>query len=231
MNLNYFTNIPFASNDPSIDQPNMQTNTNSISAWVDVDHYGFKNASNLGGLHTQVTMPVLGAIPARLLSTSGILYTKNVPVYTATPQSANTLFYTAGTSAKEYQITRTINNNTQFNLFSTQTAYQATANAEFKGGWTFLPGGMLLMYGTVTNLVAPFTVPVTVPFPIEFTVNPYSITATVTKRFNPVLSIDSVIQIVDGSVSTTNFQVVFGTSALVSGNLQVVSFSWMAIGT
>lgn len=234
MNLNYFTNIPFASNDPSIDQPNMQTNTNSISAWVDVDHYGFKNASNLGGLHTQVTMPVLGAIPARLLSTSAILYTKNVSVYSPTPpnsQSSNNLFFTAGTSAKEYQLTRAINNNTQFNLFGVNTVGYAAPTApvtSLNGGWTFLPGGLLLQYGFCNNTLSPTGQLLNVVFPIQFTVNPYSITLSITRRASN--SPFPIIATVDGTVNTTGFQA--STTAAFTGIDEMSpSFSWMAIGT
>lgn len=231
MNLNYFTNIPFASNDPSIDQPNMQTNTNSISAWVDIDHYGFKDAQNLGGLHTQVTMPVLAGLPARLLSTSAILYTKNVPVYTATPQSSNNLFFTAGTSAKEYQLTRAINNNTQFNLFGVNTVGYATPTApvtSLNGGWTFLPGGLLLQYG-FCNYAPTFTGNLfNVVFPIEFTVNPYSITTSVTGITN---SASPTISVIDGTVTTTGFTVRLRLFDLPGLNPASNSFSWMAIGT
>ncbi len=55
----YNNNIPFASNNPSTDQPNMQTNTNSISALIGVDHVGFNSsgsgAGGNGGHHLQVT--------------------------------------------------------------------------------------------------------------------------------------------------------------------------------
>ena len=229
MNLNYFTNIPFASNDPSIDQPNMQTNTNSISAWVDVDHYGFKNASNLGGLHTQVTMPVLSVIPTRLLSNSGILYTKSVSVYTATPQSANSLFYTAGTSTKEYQLTRTINNNTQFDLFSTNTIYNTSGVTSQRGGWTFLPGGMLLMYSTCSITMASAAgINFAVVFPIEFTTAPYSITATPTRN-STLGTPQPTLSIIDGTVSTTGFSASIVNMSGSTG-ISTISISWMAIG-
>jgi hypothetical protein len=207
----------------------MQTNTNSISAWIDVDHYGFKNAQNLGGLHAQVTMPVLGAIPARLLSTSGILYTKNVPVYTATPQSANSLFYTAGASAKEYQLTRTINNNTQFNLFATNTIYNTSGITSQRGGWTFLAGGMLLMYSTCSiTFGGGFGQNFAVIFPIEFTLAPYSITLTATR--NSVLGTPQPIAcIIDGTVTTTGFSVSIINNGSVTG-VSTISVSWMAIG-
>ncbi len=237
MNLNYFTNIPFASNDPSVDQPNMQTNTNSINSWVDVDHYGFRNASNLGGLHSQVTMPIQGAIPARLLSTSGILYTKNVTVYNPSgppaPQTANTLFYTPGTSTKEYQLTRTINNNTQFALFGQNVVGYTPAVAPVtsqNGGWTFLPGGLILQYGFCNiTMPSPTAALFDVVFPIEFSVgtNPYSITLSATRRATN--SPFPVIATVDGTVTSTGFQISMQSSATGTGDASN-SIAWMAIG-
>lgn len=231
MNLNYFTNIPFASNDPSIDQPNMQTNTNSISAWVDVDHYGFKDASNLGGLHTQVTMPTLAGLPVRLLSNSGILYTKSLAVYPPDPQTSNNLFYTAGTSTKEYQLTRCINNNTQFNLFGVNTVGYAAPTApvtSLNGGWTFLPGGLLLQYGFCNYAPTSTGLTLNVVFPIEFTFNPYSITTSVTRISTGAVP---TIAIRDGSVTTTGFTAFLNLYNLPGATNASNSFAWMAIGT
>jgi hypothetical protein len=64
MTFSYFPNVPNGPNDPADDQPQMQTNTVSISSLISVDHVGF-NAPN-GGLHKQVTMknqspPALGS--------------------------------------------------------------------------------------------------------------------------------------------------------------------------
>jgi hypothetical protein len=46
MSFNYFPNIPFAQNNPSNDQPNMETNTNSISNLISVNHVGFNMTSS-----------------------------------------------------------------------------------------------------------------------------------------------------------------------------------------
>jgi hypothetical protein len=50
----YINGIPAAANNPSTDQPNMLTNTNSIPELIAVDHVSF-NATN-GGTHLQVTL-------------------------------------------------------------------------------------------------------------------------------------------------------------------------------
>ena len=55
MSFPYTRGIPNPPVDPSVDAPNMQTNTNSIDDWTSVDHIGFNQS--LGGQHSQVTLP------------------------------------------------------------------------------------------------------------------------------------------------------------------------------
>lgn len=57
MSFTYNLNIPNPPNPPSVDVPNMQTNTNSINNWVQVDHVGF--AGTTSGQHNHVTFPVV----------------------------------------------------------------------------------------------------------------------------------------------------------------------------
>jgi hypothetical protein len=57
-NFTYVNIVPASGDNPSVDQPNMLTNTTSVNAWVAQDHYGFNTAgptNNFGGLHQQVT--------------------------------------------------------------------------------------------------------------------------------------------------------------------------------
>lgn len=53
-NFTYSRDIPFEDNNPSEDQPNMKTNTNSNDSIFNVDHFSFNN--NKGGSHKQVTL-------------------------------------------------------------------------------------------------------------------------------------------------------------------------------
>jgi hypothetical protein len=55
MSFPYTVGVPNPPNDPSEDVSAMQTNTNSINSWADIDHIGFNNA--LGGQHLKVTLP------------------------------------------------------------------------------------------------------------------------------------------------------------------------------
>ncbi len=55
MTLSYNLNIPDSANNPSVDQPKMQTNTNSISTIWGQDHYTF--AETNFGQHRYVRLP------------------------------------------------------------------------------------------------------------------------------------------------------------------------------
>jgi hypothetical protein len=55
MSIPYNLNIPASGNNPSNDQPDMQTNTNSINTLVAIDHYTFSD--NPAGTHKQITFP------------------------------------------------------------------------------------------------------------------------------------------------------------------------------
>ena len=52
MSFSYTTGVPNPPNNPSVDVTPMQTNTNSISSLISVDHVGFNIAN--GGTHKQV---------------------------------------------------------------------------------------------------------------------------------------------------------------------------------
>ena len=65
----YTDNIPDGPNNPSQDQPNMKTNTNSIDQLLAVDHFSFNDGN--GGLHKQVNL-VTEASPA--LQGNSVIY-------------------------------------------------------------------------------------------------------------------------------------------------------------
>ena len=75
MSFTYNLNIPFAPNNPSADQPLMETNTNSINNLLAVDHVSFNTLG--GGQHLQVTfnsenVPGVQTDPTSVLYTAGI---------------------------------------------------------------------------------------------------------------------------------------------------------------
>lgn len=63
-NFVYTTNIPFASHNPSADQPIMQVNTNSIDEILAVDHYSF-NTGN-GGYHKTIRQVFVASDPVAI---------------------------------------------------------------------------------------------------------------------------------------------------------------------
>lgn len=54
MSFTYNDSVPNPPNQPSVDVPKMQTNTNSIRSWVNVDHVDFEGPN--AGTHKQVTL-------------------------------------------------------------------------------------------------------------------------------------------------------------------------------
>lgn len=69
--IGYNLNIPAANNNPSQDQPKMQTNTNAINTLISLDHFTF--ADNAAGRHKQVSLANESA-PGIPTNTNGVLY-------------------------------------------------------------------------------------------------------------------------------------------------------------
>lgn len=154
-NYTYKRDIPDGPNNPSVDQPNMKINTNSIDSIIAEDHYSF--GVNDGGLHKQVRMPILLAQPGSLPADGGTLYVKDAE--TTSGVNRGQLFYSTdnvGAATNEFQLTRAIT--AHFATFGTNTPYQNPVgpglpnanNPIINGGWTFLPGGLIMFYGFAT---------------------------------------------------------------------------------
>lgn len=80
MNFNYTTGIPAAADNPSDDQPLMQTNNDSNSGIWNIDHFGFLNP--LGGWHKNIRLPQISGntdpTPVVSPANAGQLYTKTI---------------------------------------------------------------------------------------------------------------------------------------------------------
>lgn len=61
MSFTYTRDIPFENNNPSNDQPNMKTNTNSIDNLLQIDHVSFNQVTS--GQHLHVTFPTSQSVP------------------------------------------------------------------------------------------------------------------------------------------------------------------------
>lgn len=193
----YNSNIPNPPNRPSSDVPLMQTNTNSISALINIDHYGFNN--NLGGYHSQVQMPVQSPFTGVL--GNGTLYTQSIKNSSAGNEA--TLFYTPGPTGNAYQLTRTITGS--YALFADFTNNYGGSGTAYTGGWTYLPGGLLFQYGFYNAGAGGIGSKTgSINFPVAFLNPPFVVNATLT-----ILAQSSSIHqlsILNGSLTTNLFK-------------------------
>lgn len=186
-NYSYYVDRPDANNNPSLDQPDMKVNTNSISSLISEDHIGFNQ--NNGGLHKQVRMPIQATIPSGTISNSGTTYVK-------TANGSAQIFYTNGITGNEYQLTRV--DNAGYSTFADTT------------GWTFLPGGLILQYGSTTTT----GVSTLVSFPFTTMTASYSLTLSLRNNANAYSY---------NSLDAQKFNFVTGADP-------GTTFSWMVIG-
>jgi hypothetical protein len=121
----YTRDIPFASHNPSADQPVMQTNANSIDSLIQEDHFGFND--NNGGLHKQSTY-VNESAPSTAAGQLA-LYSKGAP---------------GGPSALYLIRDNNAGTETQLSSLTIGTAVAATTGA------SWLPGGLLIQWGSFT---------------------------------------------------------------------------------
>ncbi len=137
-NFTYNPDIPDGPNNPSDDQPKMKINTNSTAGIINVDHIGF--GQNNGGTHRQVTLtnepaPGLGG-------GNGVLF--------ANDANSNSWPFWQN-SLQSFQIIGS--NSANLPEFATNTHYLSNGgtNPGVNGGWTYLPGGMLIQWGIASS--------------------------------------------------------------------------------
>lgn len=178
----------------------VRDNFTAIVADLGVNHVAINLADQ--GKHKFLQMPEQGSAPTSAAN-EGALYTK-----VGTNPAETNLFFRAESNGFEYRLTRPIAASTT--EFATNTAYAANHT----GGWTFLPGGLLLQYGLRSSPGSSGTI----TFPIAFTNAPYSVTAVNYRDSSRSCAIDS-----DTPPSTTSFNYELETSGSVG-------VYWMAIG-
>ena len=99
----YNAGVPFATNNPSNDQPQMLINTVSINGIWNVDHVGFNstgivgNPNASGGQHLQITFNGKHPPSATITDPLSILYSNNItgsgPFNTASASTISQLFF------------------------------------------------------------------------------------------------------------------------------------------
>lgn len=145
-NYTYTNSIPAGSDIPSQSQPDLQTNCTSVNSILNVDMYTFND--NNGGYHRKTTYVDQASNPGSSAS--------QVVEFAKSTSGSSELFIQRDGVATAIQLTR--------------GTPSVGAN-----GYTFLPGGLLLQWGTVTTSglgAATFT------FPVAFSSAVYSVTAT-----------------------------------------------------
>lgn len=213
----YDPTIPAAGDDPSVSQGQIQSNFSTLAIDFAVNHVGY-GTGPAEGKHKFVEMPARAVVPAGVLAGEGTVYTKSVSGITQ-------LFYTPDASGNEYQLTNSKSAN--FARFGTNTNYQTTTPSLW-GGWTYLPGGLIMQYGSYGLFGTPLSGGLasngTITFPTPF-INPaYSVTTTLIRQSSSTTAI-ATQTVVAGTIGATSF-----TWALDSSSTKFVGILWTAIG-
>jgi hypothetical protein len=192
-------NIPTSGQSLGVTRVPFFNNFNTINTTISVNHVAMNDANQ--GKHKFLQMPTQGSAPSTAADESGV-YSKKVA-------SINNLFFAQGNRAKQYQLTTVVATSNGDSRFGTFTNYSGNNS----GGWTFLPGGLILQYGKFEGLGQNPTVTFPVPF-----LNPssvYSVTVT------PVAS--STMEFVVNTITATTFD--YRLSAIPTSGAY-----WWAIG-
>src|SRR5574338_194723 len=171
--MSFNPNIPQPTDDLSDSQGDLLQNNLALDASFSRNHLPFSDLTASNGKHTFMEMVNRGSIPAPvpgLAAGSGTIYTKSV----GTP-SESQIFYTPDASGAEFQLTKALS--ASIALFGTNTSY-GTPPVPFvtqTGGYTFLPGGLLLQYGLIGDIAMANSGSAVISFPIAFTSVPFSV--------------------------------------------------------
>lgn len=186
-------NIPQATDQISQSQGQLLQNFQALQTLIDVNHVDFASADQ--GKHMFVTMPNQGADPATG-ATEINLYNK-VSAYLTTQQL-------------------------YLNNPSTGVPYEFTSILSASPGWTFLPSGALLKWGTGSG-----TGPTTITFPVgaQYPVFTQVLSCQLTTFFSGTQT-DSFVQL--SSFNTTGISV-YCTQRTTNANANA-NFQYLVIG-
>ncbi len=174
----------------------IRTNFDIIRDDFAINHVGYDETGE--GKHKFLQMPEQASAPASAAN-EGAFYAKDA--------TGTNIFYRAESSGEEYQLTTVSDGNIA--TFATNTTYVA----DHDGGWTFLPGGLIMMYGLRDSLSSGNN---TVTFPFAFPTAVFCVTTTMVRDSS------NTDVLYAHTVTTTNF-VMRNTSSSNSGY-------WTAIG-
>lgn len=190
----YSPNTPQFNDVPSSSQPQLLNNFQSISTFVNVNHVDFDLPDQ--GKHKWVSFPIQGSSPAT--------NTTEVALFSKT--SANT---------GNVELYMRKQNNGTLTSFTEQAAITSSS------GWTYLPSGILMKWGTL-NATGAITVDANTFGPAYTTL--YSVQLT-----NQTTTSSSDTYVMGGVITGTNFDVYVG-SRTTPGTPATANFNWLTIG-
>lgn len=196
---------PSASGDTlSASRDVIRTNFNILQDRFDENHVNLDGGAG-GGKHNFLQMPDQGTIPVTASGEGGVYGTSD-------GDAVSQLYFRGEGNGSSYQLTKATSGvDANILLFGTNTPYVA----DHAGGWTFLPGGLILQYGRKTTPTASGTVTFPLAFPSGN--NPFSIIVTNERTSARSANIDS------SAISDTSFDYFMETAGAVAIN-------WIAIG-
>lgn len=201
----YNNNIPQPSDLLTKSQGDILNNFKQLDTSFGKDHYTFSDATANNGKHKQAQIVAGGAIPVGLTAGENTIYSKSVTL--PGPVTSSEMFVSPDASGDEYQLT--VSSHSNIAEFATSTNYPRAGAPKVFGGWTFLPGGLLLQYGFTTAVGTGLTI----NFPIVFTLV-YSVV------FVPANTLTNVKMALN-AIANDKFSVTFDTNSQVY---------WQAIG-
>lgn len=200
--MSYQAAIPAATDQLSVSQGDLQNNFGALNTYLGVNHVGFNGSDQ--GKHVFITFPVQTVNPSVTpgFNTAEIgLYNFN---YSVTGKNELFVNKISGAGSVQKPITASL------------LSYNATP-AQGTAGWTYLPSGLLIMWGTTNSVSGTYiqTIPVGANIPVY--------TQILSVQITPFLSggTTSFSAIFSGIVSPTQFNVWLSTTA---------GFNWLVIG-
>lgn len=204
--MTFTSNVPVSGDSLGSTRDRIRSNFQQIAIVEAVNHVAFNQTGQ--GKHTFLQMPEQVSAPVTLVDEAAF-YSK----VAVNPAEAN-LFFRAENNGFEYQLTKSVSAST--GLFGVQTNNYNGSGTDKNGGWTFLPGGMLMQYGQVTSFGANSSK--VIPFPVAFTSGCFSIT------LGRISGVDVSSQVVvNAAAGMSNF-------TLTNYSGVTTQVYWMAIG-
>jgi hypothetical protein len=200
--MSWTPNIPRTGQSLGVTRDPVRNNFTVIRDIFNNNHYTFDEANP--GKHRFLQLPEQGAAPTTGPNEGGFYAKQDA----ATPNET-ALFVRGESNGFEYQLTKAISTGTA--VFGNNTNYIG----DNWGGWTFLPGGLVMQYGRKINPGNSGTITFPIPFPSGN--SPFSIITTNERTSARSSSVNQ------AGISATSFNYFLETDGSVAIN-------WIAIG-